>query len=223
MLIYYTIFKTKLFTYKYLLFKIVGIIKIIVNIIFLPVSVSVFGVPKSGIPVLVYTGLETLLFVCLLRRVPPGTRMYFQIILAQFLQVSINNSVHTTNAPVRFGPESNEGSHSHASPYPPRPKVQNLLTTCQTSSPVEVWHIHYSAWCESFRWLHCFIIIVHFTVNENASFLWQFCAFCSKHQNGLGQTFFYFHYFHFDFLSNWSKENKWNFSKGCLLFARNTR
>jgi hypothetical protein len=55
------------------------------------------------------------LFVCLLIRVPSGTQMYFGL-LAQFLQVSIIPSTRP-HAPVRFGQESNEGSHSsHASP-----------------------------------------------------------------------------------------------------------
>jgi hypothetical protein len=83
---------------------------------------------------------RTISWVCLLIRVPSGTRMYIQII-DTILQVSIIPSTRP-HAPVRFRQESNEGSHSsHASPLPPRPKVKNLLTTCQTSSPVEIWHM----------------------------------------------------------------------------------
>jgi hypothetical protein len=46
--------------------------------------------------------------------------------------------------PAEFGPEPTEGSHkSHASPVLPHPGhlVPSLLTTCQTTCPVKVWHI----------------------------------------------------------------------------------
>jgi hypothetical protein len=48
---------------------------------------------------------------------PAGTgRDVFVNYTGTILQVSINNSFHTIHAPARFGPESTEGSHSHASP-----------------------------------------------------------------------------------------------------------
>jgi hypothetical protein len=46
--------------------------------------------------------------------------------------------------PAEFGPEPTEGSHkSHASPVLPHPGhlVPSLLTTCQTTCPVKVWHM----------------------------------------------------------------------------------
>jgi hypothetical protein len=49
-----------------------------------------------------------------------------------------NNSVHTTNAPVRFGPESTRGPTATRHLSLPGLRYKTLLTTCRTSSPVEV-------------------------------------------------------------------------------------
>jgi hypothetical protein len=62
-------------------------------------------------------------------------------VLVQNVACYINSSRHSHTL-LQVWARIHEGSHSsHASPWPLRPKVNILLTTCQTYCPVEVWHM----------------------------------------------------------------------------------
>jgi hypothetical protein len=85
--------------------------------------------------------LESELFVCLFVTMhPAGTQMYLRIILAQFLQVSINNSSTRSTLPTGLGQNPTGGPTATHHLSLPGLRYQTLLTiaTCHTSSPVEV-------------------------------------------------------------------------------------
>jgi hypothetical protein len=71
---------------------------------------------------------------------PAGTRCICELYWHNITSFN-NNSFHTIHAPVRFEPASTRDPTAthHLSLHGLRYKT--LLTTCQTSSPVEVWHV----------------------------------------------------------------------------------
>jgi hypothetical protein len=76
---------------------------------------------------------------CLLLCVPQGTQMYLRIILAQFYNFTSfnNNSSTRSTLPTGLGQNPTRGPTATHHLSLPGLRYQTLLTTCQTSSPVE--------------------------------------------------------------------------------------
>jgi hypothetical protein len=71
---------------------------------------------------------------------PAGTRCIFELYWHNITSFN-NNSFHMIHAPVRFEPASTRDPAATHHLSLPGLRYKTLLTTCQTSSPVEVWHV----------------------------------------------------------------------------------
>jgi hypothetical protein len=98
---------------------------------------------------------HTLLLFVTMR--PAGTRCICELYWHNITSFN-NNSIHTIHAPVRFEPASTRDPTATHHLSLPGLRYKTLLTTCQTSSPVEVWHVSssYTLLVRPFtsRWLY---------------------------------------------------------------------
>jgi hypothetical protein len=88
----------------------------------------------------------TTYFVCLFVTMRPAvTRCICELYWHNITSFN-NNSIHTIHAPVRFEPASTRDPTATHHLSLPGLRNKTLLTTCQTSSPVEVWHVRVPAY-----------------------------------------------------------------------------
>jgi hypothetical protein len=83
--------------------------------------------------------------VCLLLCVPQGRGCICELYWHNITSFN-NNSFHTIHAPVRFEPSSTRDPTATHHLSLPGLRYKTLLTTWQTSSPVEVWHVRVPAY-----------------------------------------------------------------------------